>query len=216
MSDGRRVLNSTMPSRVLVVALLCSVAWLIGTANVSAASEDTGEGGPREAAARRVGAVSSPPGANPDAARKAYMTILFQEINVRRDRAGSPRYDYMADAGSEAVNAYLRDLLPAMVARRTCFHGSDEPGMRAGWDYLEDVGIDEAKVGGEVLACPDSEAGGFWTPSGIADGWWRSPSHWRTLYGDGRPRVVACGAENPLKGGASYETVACITLLGEP
>jgi hypothetical protein len=87
--------------------------------------------------------------------------------------------------------------------------------MRAGWDYLEDVGIDTSKVGGEVLACPDVDAGGFWTPPGIADGWWKSPSHWRTLYGDGRPRIVACGAEVPIKGGLAYETVACITLLGD-
>jgi hypothetical protein len=216
MCDGHDPSIMCRLLRTFVVAVLCSTAWFISSVSISAATEDTGERGPQEAAAQRVRAVGGPPGANPDALRKAYMTLLFQEINVRRDRAGSPRYNYMADTGSEAVNAYLRDLLPAMVERRSCFHGSDQPGMRAGWDYLEDVGIDESKVGGEVLACPDTDAGGFWTPSGIADGWWRSPSHWKTLYGDGRPRVVACGAEHPLRGGSSYETVACITLLGEP
>jgi hypothetical protein len=143
------------------------------------------------------------------------MALLFQEINIRRDRAANPRFDYMADAGSEAVNAYLQDLLPAMVQAHSCFHGSDRPGMRAGWDYLEDVGIDETKVGGEVLACPDVQEGGFWTPPGIADGWWKSPHHFATLYGDRRPRIVACGAEGPIKNGLAFETVACLTLMGD-
>ena len=90
----------------------------------------------------------------------------------------------MTDTGSEAVDAYLRDLLPAMEQMRLCFHGSDMPGMKAGWDYLEDVGIDTSLVGGEVLACPDINEGGFWTPPGIATGWWNSPHHFDTLYRD--------------------------------
>jgi hypothetical protein len=203
-------------ARTLLALMLGLVLGLVVTGPALAAGDD-GEGGPREKPQERATArtAAAQPGDNPEATRKAYMTLLFQEINLRRDRAASPRYDYMADSGSEAVSAYLRDLLPAMIERRSCFHGNDMPGMRAGWDYLEDVGIETSLVGGEVLACPDVQSGGFWTPPGIADGWWRSPSHFRTLYGDRRPRVVACGAEVPIKGGAAYETVACITLMGE-
>lgn len=191
--------------------LVLAAVLTYSTTSTALASGDA-EGGPSENIARPSRNASAP-GDNPEAARKAYMTLLFQEINLRRDRAASPRYEYMADAGSEAVDAYLHDLLPAMVETRSCFHGSEQPGMRAGWDYLEDVGIDETKVGGEVLACPDVGAGGFWTPTGIADGWWRSPSHWRTLYGDRRPRFVACGAQEPIRGGLAFTTVACLTLL---
>jgi hypothetical protein len=200
-----------------VAAVALSIAMILIASGTALAEGEGGEGGRREIPQIRPGTrpADGQLGANPDAVRKAYMTLLFQEINVRRDKAATPRYEYMADSGSEAVNAYLRDLLPAMVAARSCFHGSDRPGMRAGWDYLEDIGIDDAKVGGEVLACPDVDSGGFWTPPGIADGWWKSLSHWRTLYGDDRPRVVACGAEVPIKGGAAYVTVACITLIGE-
>jgi hypothetical protein len=198
-----------------VTALALSVVLLLSASGAALAKGDDGEGGPRGGSPQRAGVAAIPPGANPEAARKAYMALLFQEINLRRDRAGSPRYEYMADAGSEAVDAYLRDLLPAMVDAHSCFHGSDREGMRAGWDYLGDVGIDEGKVGGEVLACPDTSEGGFWTPPGIADGWWKSPHHFATLYADRRPAVIACGADVPIKGGLAYETVACITLMGE-
>ena len=94
--------------------LLLSVALVLSTTGVVLA--DDGEGGPPDAAPPRPGANKLPPGGNPEVARKAYMTLLFQEINVRRDRAGTPRYAYMADAGSEAIDAYLSDLLPAMVS----------------------------------------------------------------------------------------------------
>jgi hypothetical protein len=206
-----------MAQAVLAVGL--GIALVVSTTGGALATHEGGggEGGSAEQPAPSPAASTAapPPGANPEAAHKAYIALLFQEINVRRDRAATPRYDFMADKGSEAVDAYLQDLLPAMVEAGSCFHGSDQPGMRAGWDYLEDVGIDESKVGGEVLACPDVDAVGFWTPPGIADGWWKSPSHFKTLYGDQRPNVVACGAEGPINGGSSYETVACITLMGD-
>jgi len=151
------------------------------------------------------------------AARKAYLTLLFQEVNVRRDRASSPPFEIMLDSGNEAVNTYLFELTPLMEQRHACFHGSDVVGLRAGWDYLPEYGVDE-QVGGEVLACPDVEAGGFWTPPGIADGWWQSPHHFSTLYADQRPIAVACGAYNQVVGKNAFETVACITLLtgGQP
>jgi hypothetical protein len=208
--------RAAVPGLRALAALVVAVLFLASVAPALAA-DDEDEGGPQapapqQAAARTAAAL---PANNPEAARKAYLTLLFQEINLRRDKAAAPRYDYMADAGSEAVTDYLRDLLPAMVEARSCFHGSDHPGSRAGWDYLGDVGIETSLVGGEVLACPDVQEGGFWTPPGIADGWWKSPSHFKTLYGDVNVRIVACGALEPIKGGAAYETVACLTLKDE-
>jgi hypothetical protein len=204
------VVRARLGQRLLVAVV--SIALFSSTGGVGLAD---GEGGGSERAPGRSNIPAPPPGTSPEAARKAYMTLLFQEINLRRDKAASPRFDYMADAGSEAVDAYLKDLLPAMVAESSCFHGSDHPGMRAGWDYLGDVGIATSEVGGEVLACPDVDAGGFWTPPGIATGWWNSPHHFATLYADNRPRVLACGADVPIKNGLAYETVACLTLMGD-
>lgn len=157
---------------------------------------------------------ASHPEDNADAVRKAYLTLLYQEVNVRRGRAASPPFEAMLDAGNEAVNAYLVELTPIMEQHHACFHGSDIMGLRAGWDYLPDQGV-TLPVGGEVLACPDVDGGGFWTPPGIADGWWRSPHHFETLYIDIRANAVACGAYNRIAGKNAYETVACITLLPE-
>jgi len=200
----------------VLASVIVALSPILSSAGISLAAGDDGEGGgtPQQRAGARTAAAQ--PGANPEAARKAYMTLLFQEINTRRDKAGTPRYEYMADAGSEAVDAYLHDLLPAMESLHACFHGSDRPDIaRAGWDYLEDIGVDTSLVGGEVLACPDTGDTGFWTPPGIATGWWNSPHHFSTLYGDNRPSIVACGAQGPIKNGTAWETVACITLMGE-
>jgi hypothetical protein len=192
---------------------MVAVLLLVGSASTSLAEEgDQGEGEPQESSSQPADA---PPGDNPEADRKAYLTLLFEDINIGRDRAPTPRYEYMSDRGSEAVDEYLQDLLPAMKEADACFHGSDQPGMQAGWDYLGEVGIEESSVGGEVLACPDVDRAGFWTPSGISIGWWNSPSHWKTLYGDPVVRVLACGVEAPINGGESYETVACLTLTEE-
>jgi hypothetical protein len=207
--------RATSRARQYVAALSAVVALVSMAASTALAAGRDGEGGAGEQARPRTGAVASQPGADPDAARKAYLALLFQEINLRRDRAASPRFQSMAEVGNEAVNAYLHDLLPAMLQARTCFHGNDVAGLRAGWHYLEDVGIEASRVRGEVLACPDVNAGGFWTPPGIAEAWWKSASHRRTLYGDVRPRAVVCGAQAPIRDGAAYGTVACITLMGD-
>src|SRR5262245_46768424 len=114
-----------------LTSIAVAVMLVLGSTGPAFAARDEDEGEPREIPQIEPGGLAddAPPGENADAVRKAYMTLLFQEINVRRDQAATPRYEYMADAGSEAVNAYLRDLLPAMEAARTCFHGSDWPGM---------------------------------------------------------------------------------------
>lgn len=193
---------------------LLALALLLRSAPLTVASEAIGSPTLQIQAEKQVSdpEAAGHPEDNLEAVRKAYLTLLFQEVNVRRDHAASPPFEMMLDTGNEAVNAYLIELTPLMEQRRACFHGSDIVGLRAGWDYLPDFGV-QNQVGGEVLACPDVDAGGFWTPPGIADGWWRSPHHFHTLYADPRPNAVACGAYNQIRGKNAYETVACITLL---
>ena len=50
-----------------------------------------------------------------------------------------------------------------------------------------------------------------WTPKQIADGWWNSPSHFGSLYGDPSANAVACGTYGAGRDGRGYQTVACIT-----
>ena len=221
MRLSRRILKHT--ARSFLAALMGTALGLSGVmttlaadlpapprAFAVAAQDEPGESdGPGQEAAQDGG---GDPFNNPVAVRKAYLTLLFQEVNVRRANAGTPGFDTMLDSGNEAVNNYLIELTPMMEQRRACFHGSDIMGLRAGWDYLPDFGV-QNEVGGEVLACPDVAAGGFWTPHGIADGWWDSPHHFHTLYADPRPDAVACGAYNQIIGKNAFETVACITLL---
>src|SRR3954453_3951607 len=124
MSRGR---VATRQFRALA-ACMVAVLLLVGSASTSLAEEgDQGEGEPQESSSQPADA---PPGDNPEADRKAYLTLLFEDINIGRDRAPTPRYEYMSDRGSEAVDEYLQDLLPAMKEADACFHGSDQPGMQ--------------------------------------------------------------------------------------
>jgi hypothetical protein len=196
-----------------VIALAATVA--VGGPGSARADEDGVNQGEINLITATVNspAPSSPVASREENAKRQYLARLFDEVNERRDRALSPRFELMVDGANGAVTDYLRDLLPAMLAYNSCFHGSDMIGMRAGWDYLEPLGIDGTEVGGEVLACPDTT--GYWTPSHLADGWWRSPAHFHTLYADNRPVGVACGAEGPIDHGKAYMTVACITLIAD-
>jgi len=145
---------------------------------------------------------------NEEAARtERYLGQLIDEINARRARAGTAPLAYATPAANDAVGQYLADLTPRMMAYNTCFHGSYNP-VAPGWDYVAASGL-RGTVGGEVIGCPDTN--GYWTASKIADGWWNSPSHFRSLYGDPRANAVACGTYGPQKNGTAYQTIACIT-----
>lgn len=75
-----------------------------------------------------------------------------------------------------------------MKARRLCSHGSNNP------------------------VAPDCPGDGFyWTPQQIADGWWKSPSHFGSLYAAAKANAVARGAYAAGAGGKGYQTVACVT-----
>ena len=132
-----------------------------------------------------------------------YMAQLLGEINRRREQAGTAPLAYAPDDANGAVGQYLADLTPQMVSAHSCFHGSPP-----GWDYVSAAGFG-AEPRGEVLACPSNDA--YWTPARIADGWWNSPMHQRVLYADPNANAVACGTFGPQRGGAAYQTIACVT-----
>jgi hypothetical protein len=151
--------------------------------------------------------LAEPLAAPAEAPSPAYLDQLLGEINARRAQIGSPALIYAGAEANLAVTQYLTDLTPLMNARRRCFHGSNNP-VAPGWDYVAASGFD-AQVGGEVLGCPGD--GFYWTPQQIADGWWKSPSHFSALYADAQANAVACGAYAAGNGGRGYQTVACVT-----
>jgi len=142
-----------------------------------------------------------------DARAASYLDQLLGEINVRRERAGTPPVVFAGSIDNLAVSQYLADLTPLMVTMHSCFHGQNNP-VSPSWDYVSGSGFG-GQARGEVLACPGDN--GFWTAPKIADGWWNSPSHWRSLYGDGRVNAIACGTFGPQNGGRAYQTIACTT-----
>lgn len=180
---------SILPQLVLVVALLLASPWLLAPAPALAAD-------PSETASGVA-----------DVRAASYLDQLLNEINARRAKAGTPPLAFATGEANQAVSQYLADLTPLMVARRSCFHGNGNP-VAPGWDYVKLAGFG-AEARGEVLACPGND--GFWTAPKIADGWWNSPSHWRSLYGDPRVNAIACGTFGPQSGGRAYQTIACIT-----
>jgi hypothetical protein len=137
----------------------------------------------------------------------AYLNQLLHEINVRRERVGTPPVVYITADANAAVGEYLADLTPRMESLNACFHGQNNP-VAPGWDYVAASGLG-GEARGEVLACPDDN--GYWTTSRIADGWWGSPVHFESLYADAQVNAVACGTYGPQRGGEAFETIACVT-----
>jgi uncharacterized protein YkwD len=136
-----------------------------------------------------------------------YLDRLLDEINARRAMVGTPPVTYFAPEANAAINGYLADLTPQMVAYNACFHGQNNP-VPPSWDYVSAQGID-AEARGEVLACPDSN--GYWTSDRIAEAWLHSPTHFQELYADWDANAVACGTYGAQRGGAAFETIACVT-----
>jgi hypothetical protein len=151
--------------------------------------------------------AAAPSEAPAEAPAPAYLDQLLSEINARRAKLGVQPLMYAGSDANLAVTQYLTDLTPRMVAQHACFHGNGQP-VSPGWDYVAASGF-KATVGGEVLGCPGATF--YWTPQQIADGWWGSPSHFRSLYADAKANAVACGAYSVGNGGKGYQTVACVT-----
>ena len=158
-------------------------------------------------AAAPSAALAAPVAAPAEAPSSAYMDQLLSEINARRARAGTAPIAYAPGNANPAVSQYLADLTPMMVSMRSCFHGMNNP-VAPGWDYVAASGLN-GEARGEVLACPGD--GYYWSAKAIADGWWNSPSHFRSLYADPNANAVACGAYGAGRNGNAYQTVACVT-----
>ncbi len=189
----RRSLSSHLPRLALLLVVLLSAPWLAVPSSAQAA-------GPSEGQHNASAGVM-------DVQAASYLDQLLGEINERRARAGNQPLIYAGSDANLAVGQYLADLTPMMVSLRSCFHGTGNP-VSPGWDYVKGVGFG-GEARGEVLACPGNN--GFWTAPKIADGWWNSPSHWRSLYGDSRVNAIACGTFGPQNGGRAYQTIACVT-----
>jgi hypothetical protein len=134
-----------------------------------------------------------------------YLWRLIDEINQRRELAGTPRLAAAPDNAHQGLSRYLADLTPAMLSSGSCFHGARNG---VGWDYAADNGF-QADAHGEVLACPAEN--GFWTAERIADGWWSSPRHHDVLFRDAGANVIACGMYGSQRDGSAYLTIACVT-----
>jgi uncharacterized protein YkwD len=191
--SARRFFHSHLPKLALLFAMLLSSPWLATPAPAFAADPSVAQ---TETSAGVL-----------DARAASYLDQLLGEINDRRARAGNGPLMYAGPEANQAVGQYLADLTPRMVAQRACFHGNGNP-VSPGWDYVKGSGF-SGEARGEVLACPGDN--GFWTAPKIADGWWGSPSHWRSLYGDSRVNAIACGTFGAQNGGRAYQTIACVT-----
>ncbi|MCC6179094.1 MAG: hypothetical protein IT305_27605 [Chloroflexi bacterium] len=192
----------------IVVHATLTALWLLastwGSVPIAAAAA-------RDAAGPEAALAAGPDGvdaSDAEATRAAsYLDQLLGEINARRARAGSPPVVFAGPAANLAVNQYLADLTPLMEAYKSCFHGTGNP-VAPGWDYVSAAGLG-GEARGEVLGCPDTN--GYWTAARIAEGWWNSPTHRQSLYGDRGVNVIACGTFGPQKSGHAYETIACVT-----
>jgi hypothetical protein len=187
-------LSTRLQKLAFVLALLLALPWLAPPPSAFAAAPT-----PNSQTDVAAGGV--------DSRAASYLDQLLKEINARRAQAGSPPVVYAGWEENQAVSQYLADLTPWMLAYRSCFHGQYNP-IAPSWDYVSAAGFD-AQARGEVLGCPGD--GFFWTPKQIADGWWNSPSHFHSLYGDASANAVACGTFGAGSGGRGYQTIACVT-----
>jgi hypothetical protein len=178
---------------VLLLVLLLSSPWLVTPVTAFAADSAASQ---TDTAAGVL-----------DIQAASYLDQLLGEINERRAKAGSPPVVFAGLEANQAGGQYLTDLTPRMVAMHSCFHGTGIP-VAPGWDYVKGSGF-SGEARGEVLACPGDN--GFWTAPKIADGWWSSPAHFRSLYGDPKVNAIACGTFGAQSGGRAYQTVACVT-----
>jgi uncharacterized protein YkwD len=193
---GFRLSRSSRPrSHSLLSTVAFLVVWLVSSVSVFAPS------------AAYAADASDTASSVIDTRAASYLDQLLVEINIRREKAGNGPLVYAPVTANVAVSQYLSDLTPLMVAMHSCFHGNNNP-VSPSWDYVTNSGFG-GKARGEVLACPGDN--GFWTAPKIADGWWNSPSHWRSLYGDSTVNAVACGTFGPQNGGRAYQTIACVT-----
>ena len=145
-----------------------------------------------------------------DDATDAFVSRLLDEINARRDAVGTPRLAFVAHGANAVLDEFLTYTAPSMTYPNPCMHVTI--GDALAWDYVAGHGYGSSPLG-EVLACPDSDASDYWTPSRTAESWLASPAHSDILYGDPEANAIACGAYAPRKSGRSVAAAAvlCVT-----
>lgn len=118
-----------------------------------------------------------------------FLTRLLQEINDRRDAAGTPPFTFVPRSANDALDTFFAQAAPAIAWPSPCLH-NDVDGALA-WDYVLAAGFG-GEARGEVLACPGPEP--YWTPGRVAEIWWTSPVHHEILYADADANAIACSA----------------------
>jgi hypothetical protein len=145
-----------------------------------------------------------------DQATDAFVARLLDEINARRDAVGTPRLSFVGHGANAALDEFLAYTAPSISYPNPCMHVTI--GDALAWDYVAGYGYGTNPIG-EVLACPNPDASGYWTPSRTADSWLESPVHADILYGDPEANAIACGAYAPRKTGRNMAAAAvlCVT-----
>jgi hypothetical protein len=138
-----------------------------------------------------------------------FLTRLLDEINIRRDAAGTPRLAFVPRPANDALGAFLGETAPTIAWPRPCMHQLFSGGYS--WDYVHAATGFDAEARGEVLACPGPEP--YWTPDRAAEQWWTSPIHFDVLYADGDANAVACSAYGTQGGGKKKSTSAAMAIL---
>jgi hypothetical protein len=135
-----------------------------------------------------AGPVSAAPANDDDVATGAFLGRLLDEINKRREQAGTQRLAYIAPGATGALDDFFAQTLPELAWPGPCVHHLVD-GEDSG-EYVLARGF-VGEVRGEVLACPGPEEP-YWTPNRTADEWWSSPGHFEVLYGDPDANSLAC------------------------
>jgi hypothetical protein len=139
-----------------------------------------------------------------------FLNRLLDEINLRRDAAGTQRLVFVPRPANDALDSFMGYTAPTIAWPGPCMHQLVNGGYS--WDYMQATTGFDAEAHGEVLACPGPEP--YWTPDRAAEQWWESPVHFDVLYADGDANAVACSAYGTQGvGGKKNRTSAAMAVM---
>jgi hypothetical protein len=127
-----------------------------------------------------------------------FLARLLDEINVRRDAAGTRRLAYIPTGSAVILDDFLAEIVPSLAWPQPCVHQIINGAFS--WEYILAAGF-RGDPRGEVLACPGPVP--YWTPDRAAAQWWESPGHFRVLYADPAASGLACSAYGMERGGGT-------------
>jgi hypothetical protein len=138
-----------------------------------------------------------------------FLNRLLDEINIRRDAAGTQRLAFVPRPANDALGEFLGETAPTIAWPNPCMHQLVGGGYS--WDYMQAATGFGAEARGEVLACPGPQP--YWTPDRTAEQWWASPVHFSVLYADPYANAVACSAYGAQGGGKKKNSIAAMAVL---